>query len=151
MMSRHMTLRSGLIFAVLSGLGGAAQGQALINLPAQKPVVAGHQDAGEYAPETPPEASVPGALEAPPLVARGLNESDAQYTARMTEIQQQLKARDAAAQTRLAQLLKQVTTNVGGSATPKLSLPDLPEVNLGNGWVPPAPATPAPRPTQQQQ
>ena len=67
-------------------VAGVSAQESLLNMQGPAPA---------YAPVTPPAASNPGVLEAPALVARNLNESDAEYTARMREKQQEVKAETA--------------------------------------------------------
>lgn len=76
-----------------------------------------------YQPQRPPLASDPGVLQAPDLIARGLNESDAAYTARMTRLGHQLKSEDAAAQQDLAKVLKQVSEAGHGMGVDAVALP----------------------------
>lgn len=109
---------------------GSGWAQSLINFPSKAPPT-GEQPAevppptAEYRPVRPPAASDPGVLQAPDLVARELNETDASYTARMTRLQDQLKSQDAEAQRQLAQVLQQVNSTNGGRAEPGVVLPEM--------------------------
>lgn len=100
---------------------GAVKAQSLVNFPSKTPLPAKIVEVGtaaptpprqrvmEYSPQRPPLASDPGVLQAPELIARDLNETDASYTARMVRLGQQLKADDVAAQQDLARVLQQVS------------------------------------------
>jgi len=99
----------------------------------------------EYAPVTPPAASDPGVLEAPALVARNLNESDADYTARMQQKNVELKAETARLMQRHDAVMREILAGFGGRKEPRFpakasgATPSLP--------VPPAsvsPITPVP-------
>ena len=93
--------RKRLVIPVVLGLfvvAGAMAQESLLNIAPSLPAASVPASSG-YSPVAPPAASNPGVLEAPELVARKLNESDAEYTARMT-----LKRTEVEAET--ARLLK---------------------------------------------
>ena len=73
----------------------------------------------EYAPVTPPAASDPGVLEAPALIARNLNESDVDYTARMQQKNVELKAETARLMQRHDALMREILAGFGGRKEPR--------------------------------
>lgn len=103
---------------------GAVKAQALVNYPAKAPEPSTQQaQIQEYRPARPLEASDPGVLQAPDLIARDLNESDAGYTARMLRLQSQVKAQEADAQKRLADVLRQVASGGHGQEAARVVVP----------------------------
>ena len=93
----------------------AAQQQPLWNLSGQNApaTVEAQADPGVasqfgYAPQRPPEVSNPGVLEAPEIIARGLNENDAMYTSRMQQRLTQEQARTSQLVRRHEDLLKRI-------------------------------------------
>ena len=137
---------------------GATAAQSLVNFPARPaeqprqsdpptatPQMLENQSVGtaqRYQPTRPPMASDPGLLQAPDLVARGLNESDAAYTARMMRLSQQLKSEDAAAQQELANALKKVSAAGYGMGVEVVAVPQLPAASRPVPPVAGIPSTP---------
>lgn len=140
---RQRTIRG--IAMMLVGLllvVGAVKAQSLINFPSQTAASTALEKspplqnassvpaASVYQPRHPPLASDPGVLEAPELIARDLNESDAAYTARMAQLGQQLKADAAVAQQDLARVLQQVSRAGHGMGTNAVTVQPQPALQV---------------------
>lgn len=105
--------------------GARAQASLLLNLSEPAPQTTQttiRAPVTEYHPTQPPLASDPGVLEAPPLIAREVNETDADYTARMTRVQERLKQDDLAARQNLARVLQQVSRGGFGQAPASINI-----------------------------
>lgn len=98
---RVLPLSMGLVLAagLVAGTAIARPPVTSFGSPAPAPVQVQPKPAptqpGRYAPALPPAASVPGTLYVPPEAAYRLNESDAQFVARQTVRQEELKREQA--------------------------------------------------------
>ncbi|MEJ7745222.1 MAG: hypothetical protein WKF61_00390 [Luteimonas sp.] len=142
----HLIARPILVVAVLLGIlatAGAIAQEPLLNL--RRPPAQTSPAQVSYAPATPPAASNPGVLEAPALVARNLNESDVDYTARMQQQTFELKAETARLMQRHDEVMRNILAGFGGRKEPRFDpsaagAPPLPAATLPAA----PPASPSP-------